>query len=234
MNEGVSLAGFLLAGQNLPFAVALGLLFVIGLLEGGALLLGGGLSGFIESHLHVDADLDGEIDVHALGWVDRMLGWLHVGRVPVLVVLVLFLAFFALSGFALQSVVWGLTGYLLPAPLAAAPACFAALPGVRLVARGIAKVIPKDETEAISRDSFVGRVATITRGTARVGAPAEAKFKDQHGQTHYVLVEPDGGEDTFGAGDEVVIVRAMAARFAAIRATSVALSAKGSGGEELR
>lgn len=227
MSAEPSLFAFLFLPQNLSFAVALGLMVVIGILEGIALALGGGLSGLLDQHLpdfEGDVGVDGHVEAHALGWFERVLGWLHLGRVPALVVLVLFLCFFGFFGLVLQYSVTMTTGILLPGVVAAVPAVFAALPLVRACAGGIAKVLPKDETEAVTRDSFVGRVALVLGGVARTGAPSQAKLRDQFGHTHYVLVEPDDPTVEFANGDEVVLVRVAGARFFAIKNTSEALS----------
>lgn len=218
---------FVLEAGNRPFAIALGLMFGIALLEGTMTLLGAGLSGAIDSLLpETDADVDldmdvgpdvgdvdgagadfgdstiGQAEVGSPGALSRLLGWLCVGKVPVLILLVAFLTVFGLSGLVLQSIVQGLTGLLLQASLASIPAVIVAVPSVRVIGTGLAKLIPKDETTAVSTDSFVGRVATITLGTARKGEPAQAKLTDRHGQTHYVMVEPDSEATVFEAGDD--------------------------------
>ncbi len=66
-------------------------------------------------------------------------------------------------------------------------------------------------------DTLVGRVATIVNGTARPGLPgAGAKWQNQHGQTLYIMVEPDSG-GTFESGTSVLLVRQISGtRFAAI------------------
>jgi hypothetical protein len=59
-------------------------------------------------------------------------------------------------------------------------------------------------------------VATITLGEARQGSPAEARFRDQFGTTHYLMVEPDDGE-TYQAGDNVLLVQQRGAVYQCIR-----------------
>jgi hypothetical protein len=80
--------------------------------------------------------------------------------------------------------------------------------------------MPKDETDAVSEQSFIGRVAVITLGNASHGSPAEAKLKDQHGQMHYVMVEPDLPNEAFSQGTAVILVRQKGAHFTAINNTS--------------
>ena len=59
----------------------------------------------------------------------------------------------------------------------------------------------------------------ITIGQAAAGSPAEARFSDEFGTTHYVMVEPDG-EETFSQGDQVLLVAERGATFHVIRPTS--------------
>jgi Inner membrane protein YqiJ, OB-fold len=84
--------------------------------------------------------------------------------------------------------------------------------GVRTCGAALSKVIPKDETTAVADASLVGRVGTIVIGTARVGRPAEARIRDEHGATHYVMVEPEEPEQSFAAGASVLLVRHVSGR----------------------
>ncbi|HYD41903.1 MAG TPA: YqiJ family protein [Anaeromyxobacter sp.] len=204
---------------NLPFLVALLVMVGLGLVEGVTTLLGAGLSSALEN-LAPDVDLDVSIDGPSLetpGVVTRFLGWLRVGSVPLLVLLVLFLLWFGLGGIALQGLVAELTGRMLPAWIAAAVVAMGVLPMVRASAGALARILPKDETEAVSRASFVGRLATVTLGTAAANRPAQAKLRDPHGLAHYVLVEPDLPEEEFPAGTVVLLVSQRGAVFRAIR-----------------
>jgi hypothetical protein len=197
-----------LAPETWPFAAATLLLLLITALEGLALLFGTHLSGWVD---HAVPDLD-----HVDGALDKALGWLQFGRVPVLVLIVIFLAAFSLTGFALNMVVHWLLGIWLTSLIAVPVAVITALPIVRILGAGLARVIPKEETYAVTLDTLVGRVATIVNGTARQGYPAQAKVANQHGQTLYVMVEPDG-TGTFENGTAVLLVRQISGtRFAAI------------------
>ena len=85
------------AGENQLFSIALMIMFLIAVLEGVAMLLGIGLFAFLDSLLpdiDIGTDIDGAIDLDATGppsSLSRILGWLHVGRVPILILLVTFL-----------------------------------------------------------------------------------------------------------------------------------------------
>lgn len=213
---------FMFLAENLPFAAALLLLLAIGVLEGVLLFFGAGFASVLES-LVPQVDLDGPPSPTGEGALSRLLGWLHIGRVPVLILLVVFLAAFGLIGLLMQGILHGVTGLLLPAWLAVAPAFLLSLPVVRVAGHGIAMIIPKDETEAVTESSFVGRVAVITLGTARQGGPAQAKLKDIHGYTHYVMVEPEAADETFATGTAVLLVSQQGAVFRAIVNPSGAL-----------
>lgn len=179
---------FLLAPENLPFAVALLLMLGIGAVEAVGLGVGA-------AHL----------DLHADG--GDVLDWLGVGQVPFLVILVVLLALFGMIGIGVQQLAGGLLGAPL-APWLAAPIAFvASLPLLGISARGLARILPGDETTAVSLDSLVGKRAQITIGSARRGCPAQARVRDVHGQQHYVMIEPVSDEHAIGAGETVLLVR---------------------------
>ncbi len=192
---------------------------MIAAIEVAGLMIGAGLSDLVDGALpDFDADASGG------DAIARALGWLHVGKVPALIVLATVLAAFGLIGVALQGAAGALIGAPLPALLAAPAAFMAALPAASVLCGGLARILPREETDAVSSDSFVGRVAEIIRGEARAGAPAEAKLTDAHGQTHYILVEPDSAIAAFRQGTEVLIVEKRGAVFRAAANESPALS----------
>lgn len=217
----------LTAGENKIFLIALAVMLMIALLEGVASLLGAGLSGLLDSLIpEVDADVV-DIDLDATAphppALTRFLSWLRIGEVPVLMLLVVFLTAFGLIGLTMQSIVFGVAGVYLPQWIAAVPALFLSLPVVRVLGGLLAMILPKDETTAVYEASFVGRIATLTLGTAVRGSPAEAKLVDEHGQAHYVLVEPDAEGEAFERGTQVLITERRGAVFRAIRNTTAAL-----------
>ena len=199
----------LFAAETWPFTAATFLMLLIAFVEGLAMVAGATLSGLLHHHLPDPWD-----NVH--GPFDKLLGWLHVGRVPFLVLLVLFLAGFALTGFALNMVAHGFFGAWVP-PIVSVPAAFfATLLIVRILGAGLARLIPQDQTYAVSFESLVGRVATIIGGTARPGYPAQARVPNEYGQTLYVMVEPDTEGVTFEGGERVLLTKQIAGnRFAA-------------------
>lgn len=214
---------FLSAPENLPFTVALTVMFGIALLEGVTSLLGFGLSHALDA-LIPDTDVTVEIEpdpgmtpgLESPSALSRLLGWLRIGEVPLLMLLIIFLTGFGLSGLALQSFINGISGSFLPGVVVAVPALLVSLPIVRLLGGLLNSIMPKDETDAVTESSLVGRIATITIGTARAGSPAEAKVRDIHGTTHYVMVEPDSDGIEFSSGRSILLIKKKGAVFQAI------------------
>ena len=81
----------------------------------------------------------------------------------------------------------------------------------------LARVMPGDETSAVSEMSLIGRAGLVVQGIARKGSAAQMKLKDMHGRTHYVLVEPDRPDETFEEGAAVLLVKKNGARYMGIR-----------------
>ena len=204
--------GFLTAGDNVLFVSALVLMLVIGVFEvfglGGGLAIGDGIDG-------VDADINAE--------TPSALSWLNVGRLPLLMLIVVFLLSFGMTGLIGQRVFVAVTGLIAPWFMAAPAAFFIALPVTRAVGRAVGAIMPHDETTAVSRDSLIGRVAVIVTGEARQNSAAQARVRDEHGQPHYVMVEPDNAGDMFPSGASVLLVRRASATYFAIHNVSASL-----------
>jgi hypothetical protein len=195
------------APETLPFGVSLALIVGITVLEGLGMMLS-----MSPSHL-----LDDVLpDVHGDTGLDRVLGWLHLGRVPSLVLLVLFLTGYTLFGYSLQIVTNGLSGHYLPAWVAGLLAVPSGMVTVRVLGALIVHIIPRDETSAVSELSLVGRAGVVSAGAARRGLAAQARVRDTHGRTHYLMVEPDLDDEVFEEGAQVLIVRKAGAFYRCI------------------
>jgi len=184
----------LIAPEAVVFTAAWVLMLAIGAIE--ALGLGGG---------DFDLDLDSGI-----------FDWLGVGRVPVLVLLIAFLAAFGSVGLAGQQTALEWTGALLSPWIAIPAALVVALPLTAGLSRVLARIIPQDETTAFEIDDLVGRPGIITVGRAASGSPARTRVVDPHGQAHHVLVEPNDPAESFAEGDTVLLVRREGIGFRAI------------------
>jgi hypothetical protein len=219
---------FITAGDNLPFAVAIALMLLIALFEGIGALLGLALFSALDSLLP-DLDIDADIEVvsgtpEAPGALSRVLGWLRLGQVPLLVLLVVFLTAFGLSGYAMQALASSIADVMLPGALASVVAILISLKAVNLSAAIWSRVLPGSESSGVSSNDFVGDLAVITIGTATFDKPAEAKLTDRTGQAHYVMVRPDAGQQPMPQGTEVLLVRKRGSEFVAIRHDSPVLS----------
>ena len=189
-----------------PFAAALAVLVGLAVIEGLGLLFAQSPSGLIDSLI---PDLSGS--------PDSPLGWMHLGKVPALVLLILFLAGFAIAGYAIQGISQKLLGTMWPAWVAAIPATLAGFTTVSGVGALLARIMPKDETSAVSEMSLIGRAGVIVRGHAKAGVAAEAKVRDVYGRPHYVMVEPDFEDQVFTEGSDVLLVKKVGACFRCIR-----------------
>jgi hypothetical protein len=192
----------LFAAETWPFTIATFLMLLIAIVEGIAMVIGASLSESLQHALPISLD-------HVDGSFDKLLGWLHIGRVPMLVLLVLFLSGFALTGFALNIVAHRLIGTWVPSILSVPTAFLATLPVVRILGAGIAHLIPNEQSFAVSFSSLIGRPAVVVSGTARQTYPAQARVRSEHGQTIYVMVEPDAPGMTFQPGERIVLTRQL-------------------------
>lgn len=199
-----------ITAETLPFGIAFALIVALALIEGLGMLIALSPSTWLD---HLMADADPDVDTG----LDRVLGWLHLGRVPSLVLLVLFLAGYALFGYSLQAVVHGLFGGYLPAWIAGLLAVPPGLVTVRSLGALLAHIIPRDETSAVSEQSLIGRTGTISGAAAQRGVAGQARVKDSHGRTHYLRVEPDVDDEVFEDGVEVLIVRKVGSFYRCIR-----------------
>ncbi|MGQ4274415.1 OB-fold-containig protein [Terrihabitans sp. B22-R8] len=194
-----------------PFWLALMVVAGLGLVEILSVLLGASASGLLDDGLgyhgpdHSDAGLLG-------GWMS----WLNAGGVPLLVLAVIFFSAFAAIGFGVQSLA---SGILAPLPVFfAVPACFAlALPVTRWSSRGVARIIPRDETSAVSQSDLVGLLGTVTLGPLDQGHPGNVRVRDGHGNIHLLRATAAPGH-VIETGALVVIADGADGLFQAIPA----------------
>lgn len=175
-----------------PFAIAFVVMTGIGLIEAIGLGLG---------HLDLQADVHTDADGGVLDW----LGLGH--ELPILIWLTSLLGCFTLAGIAIQQGATALIGSPLHWGLASGGALVAGSILNTLAANGLARIMPGFETSVISTDDLLRRRGTILEGTARRGSPARAKIVDQHGQAHFIMVEPHNDNDAIATGETALIVR---------------------------
>ncbi|MEL6196759.1 MAG: OB-fold-containig protein [Pseudomonadota bacterium] len=217
---------FLLEPELLPFAIALGLVAALCLLEVVMTVAGLSLLGDAGAEADMDADFDADLDTDLEAGADGaasaagatgLLSWLGIGKVPFMIWLAGTLTAFGIVGYALQLVTAAVLGGPAPAMIAAGVALVPGIAAGASVARVLGRLVPKNESTAISTRSYGGRRGVITTGTARRGIPAEARFRDAHGNTHYAMVEPVHDDDELPQGTDVAIVRLGKGKLRAIR-----------------
>lgn len=208
----MTLGEFLFARQNIPFAVAVGVMLAFAIIELVSLMIGTSASDGLDHALVVDTG-----DFDASGGPPAFLNWLHFGSIPTLLFLILCTMGFGLSGYVLQ---WGsasLTGgSLMPMWMASLLALGCMVPLVRGLGGLLRKNLLKEHSEALKSDDLIGKLAIITLGETTSGKPSQAKVKDEFGTSHYVLVEPLIPSAAYRNGDEVVLIERQGAVFKVI------------------
>jgi hypothetical protein len=206
----------LLEPHNMPFAVAIGLLVFIAIMQITGLgdLFG---SGDADMDVDVDADVDGADAIAGGGFMAGLMSIIGLGKVPFLIWLALLLVIFAAIGVSGQALAQSLLGTPFDPLAAAALAGIAALPINGIVTRPVGALLPQDESSAVSLDSLVRRDAEIQTGSARKGSPARSKVIDRNGLPHYVMVEPHDPDAVLSSGETVMLVRREGETFFGMR-----------------
>lgn len=202
---------FIKLPQNSVFFISIIVILIMAFVEVISVLLGVSVSEAIDNLLpdvEVDGDIEASISV-------PILDWLNFGKVPFLILIIIFLTFFGLSGFILQGIFSKIFTILMPGIVAIIIALLPTFILVHFIGRIISKVLPQVETTAVKINSLRGKIAEILIGTATFDNPAEAKVKDQHGKIHYVRVTPGDKEERFIQGEKVVLTKLYSGIFQA-------------------
>ncbi len=200
-----------LTSAYVPFSIAFVVMIGIGLIEAVGLGLG-------EVGVDADLGLDGH---HGAGGV---LDWLGLGAgLPILIWLTALLGCFTIVGVAVQQASTALLGGPLHALVAASIALVVGGFINVFAARGLARIMPGYESTIISQDDLMRQRGTILEGVAKRGQPARAKIVDQHGQAHYVMVEPHHDTDVIAQGETALLVRKAGGIFYVLPDASTAL-----------
>ncbi len=198
-----------LAPQAAPFAVASIILVTITVLEMGCLLIGVSLSELVDKAMPEGQG----------GGLSGLMSWVNRGGVPVLVLLLIFLGFFAINGFVLQAVARAVFTPL-PALLASIPAFVVAVPQARWASGLVSRIVPRDETYVIDPADFVGRIAEVTVGPLDQGLPGRVRIKDRHGNWHTLRARAAADSAAIPIGADVLLVDTVSNVFIAIVAPS--------------
>jgi hypothetical protein len=143
--------------------------------------------------------------------------WINAGRLPLLILMILALGVFAIAGFLLQAVAHSF-GTAVPVTLAALAAVAISLPAIRVTSRGIARIIPRDETYVVDEADFVGHVGEVSIGPLDQGLPGKVRLKDVFGNWHSVAARASPESTPLPVGASVLLVDRDARSFIAISA----------------
>ena len=204
-----AVSDLLLAPDVRPFAIAAGIMLALGGIELLTTLVGFSISELLGKDFAVEADNDS-----GLG---GMFLWVNAGRLPLLILIILALGMFSIAGFFLQSIAHG-AGLSVPAPIAALAAAAVSLPAIRVTSRGIARIIPRDETYAVDNADFVGKVAEVSVGPLDQGLPGRVRLKDVFGNWHSLVARASPDSAPLPVGASVLLVDRDAKSFIAISA----------------
>ncbi len=190
---------FFFKPENIAFLVAGIIVLAILVFELLMALIGGSLHIIsTETNLHFDVDK---------GDIGSAFDWLNPGDIPVIILLTIFLGLFSLTGFTLQWI-WEGMGFkplywAFTAPIVTA----VVMPGLRGCSEFLSKHLPRETTNAVTLDSLEGLYGVVTLGHVTPDIMGQARFKDEHGVSHYLTVVAESGE--IQTGDDVVLLHRL-------------------------
>jgi hypothetical protein len=204
-----AISDILLAPDVRPFAIAAAIMVTLGVIELLTTLAGFSFGGVVDQDASVDAD-----GHHGL---DGLFLWINAGRLPLLMLIILALGIFSIGGFLLQGIAHTV-GTAVPVAIAALVAAAGSIPVIRSSSRALARIIPRDETYAVSDADFVGKVALVSVGPLDQGLPGRVRLKDVFGNWHTVAARASHDSEALPVGASVLLVDRDAKSFIAISA----------------
>ena len=199
----------LLAPDVRPFAISAAIMVTLGGIELLTMIVGFSISELIGKDFALETESHSAIGVLFL--------WINAGRLPLLILMILALGVFAISGFLLQAVAHSV-GTAVPVALAAIAAIAVSLPAIRVTSRSIARIIPRDETYVVDEADFVGHVGEVSIGPLDQGLPGKVRLKDVFGNWHSVAARASPESTPLPVGASVLLVDRDARSFIAISA----------------
>jgi hypothetical protein len=199
----------LLAPDVRPFAISAAIMVTLGGIELLTMIVGFSISELIGK------DFALETESHSA--IGGLFLWINAGRLPLLILLILALGVFAIAGFLLQAVAHSI-GTAVPVALAALAAFAISLPAIRVTSRGIARIIPRDETYVVDEADFIGHVAEVSIGPLDQGLPGRVRLKDVFGNWHSLVARASPESTPLPVGASVLLVDRDAKCFIAISA----------------
>jgi hypothetical protein len=204
-----AVSDILLAPDVRPFAIAAAIMVALGVIELLTTLVGLSIAELVGNGIGLEADSHNALD--------GLLLWINAGRLPLLILIMLALGVFSIGGFLLQGLAH-MVGTAVPVGVAALAAAAGSIPVIRTTSRGIARIIPRDETYAVSEADFVGKVAVVSIGPLDQGLPGRVRLKDVFGNWHTVPARASLDSAALPVGASVLLVDRDARSFIAITA----------------
>lgn len=198
---------FFLADFNILYSIALCFVIALAFIEGLGLIIGVSLMEMFGQFSTFDVDAD--IDVTS-GGLTSVIGWLCLNRLPLLIWLVILLTSFGSCGIVINYITVSELNFVFPTYVTAIASLIFAIYFTKAFSKPLAKILPKNETSALSNTSFTGLVGKITVGKATINSPAEAVIQDAYKQKHYILVAPEKEDEVFLSGSSVVLLKKSA------------------------
>jgi membrane protein implicated in regulation of membrane protease activity len=199
----------LLAPDVRPFAISAAIMVTLAGIELLTMIIGFSISELIGKDFALEAESHSAIGGLFL--------WINAGRLPLLILMILALGVFAIAGFLLQAIAHSV-GTAVPVTLAALAAAALSLPAIRVSSRGIARIIPRDETYAVEEADFVGHVAEVSIGPLDQGLPGRVRLKDVFGNWHSLVARASPDSTPLPVGASVLLVDRDSKSFIAISA----------------
>ncbi len=206
---------FFFSDINLPYTIAISIVFLFMLIEILGLIIGLSLLEMFDNLSPFDLDADGALSVEG-GGLTSVFDWLCINRLPMLIWIILLLTHFAITGFSLNFIALSFFQWQPSLYISIPVALCIALVLTHFIGAVVARTIPSNDSSAVSTTAFNGKLARITIGTATKGNPAEAVLVDDNNQKYYVMVEPGYEHESFPQGTEVVIVEKLESSWLAI------------------
>jgi Protein of unknown function (DUF1449) len=202
-------ADILLAPDVRPFAVAAAIMVTLGGIELLTMIVGFSISELVGHDFALDSETHSTIGGLFL--------WINAGRLPLLILIILALGIFSIAGFWLQAIAHSASATM-PVSIAALVAAGLSLPVIRVASRGIARIIPRDETYVVNEADFVGHVAEVAIGPLDQGLPGRVRLKDVFGNWHSVAARAGPDSAPLPVGARVLLVDRDTRSFIAISA----------------
>jgi hypothetical protein len=202
-------ADILLAPDVRPFAVAAAIMVTLGGIELLTMIVGFSISELVGHDFALDSETHSTIGGLFL--------WINAGRLPLLILIILALGIFSIAGFWLQAIAHSASATM-PVSIAALVAAGLSLPVIRVASRGIARIIPRDETYVVNEADFVGHVAEVAIGPLDQGLPGRVRLKDVFGNWHNVAARAGPDSAPLPVGARVLLVDRDTRSFIAISA----------------